>query len=542
MTKKTILHASLIPLVLIVAAGLSASFLHNRPTYMSDTVTYVEGAKSLATGGGYFRGGNPITTWPPGYSLCLSALVRCGLDSFVAFKTLNIAFAVLAVGLLLVLFRRFLSIWEASALALATGAFFPWIYYTHTILADIPFALITTAFVLSITLYCLPSTVHRQRWLAIAAFLCAIAPLIRSAGLALIPALAVLPFLRHLTTKSTTSQSSAYSLRFVVCFRILLPTFYVLLPTIFLLSAWFLRNHLHTGSILGYSVGVTPEYAFSLEKIGITEPNLLTRIWVNLRGYTHIFVIPDQVGIDRVSKLPLVIHIACAGMWLLIAAGWTKRLLNRAAYPLSITFACYAGLLLLNTWYDIRYVLPVLGLCFLFLYDGISLCISAIIRFVTLHPWPFGSQFPFQLSAFSFQVFLRSAFLALLVAGNFAFSALGPQAATLRSSEYEGELQRMYEACVFIREANEAGEVLVAGGGGFVPVWTGRRVSSLLGLVGGDKQLTSLSIPDGVRFLLLDESKFAPYRKQYMEPVVRENRGRLELAYEAGRTRVYRVK
>jgi len=102
MNKKQLIHIALMAVVLITTAGLSASFLHNRPTYMSDTVTYVEGAQSLAAGEGYARGGNPITTWPPGYSLFLSGLVRCGLDSFVAFKALNVVFAAAATCLLLV--------------------------------------------------------------------------------------------------------------------------------------------------------------------------------------------------------------------------------------------------------------------------------------------------------------------------------------------------------------------------------------------------------------------------------------------------------
>ena len=508
--------------VLFITAGLSASFLHDRPTYMSDTVTYVAGARSFAQGEGYCSDGNPITTWPPVYSLCLSVLVRCGADSFVAFKALNVAFSVLAVGLLFALFFHFLSLWEASALAFSVGVFFPWIYYTHTILADIPFAAILAGFLLSATLYSLPSTAYRKRWLACAALLCAIAPLIRSAGLALIPALAIVTFV---TFCSKSSRSTLHSL---------LSTVYCLLPALLLLSVWFLRNHHHTGSILGYSVGVTPEYALSLERIGITEHSLLTRIWVNLRGYAHIFVIPDQVGIARVASLPLVIHVACAAMWGLVAMGWLTRLFHRRTWPLSITFVCYAGLLLLNTWYDIRYVLPMLGLCFLFLYDGITLCIALFFRVVRAFC---GSE----SLACSLQSVVCGLYLVLFVVGNLAFSLAGPQAATLRSRAYEGALQRMYEACQFMKDSSETGDVLVAGGPGFVPIWSARPVMSLLGRLDKTHMLISTDVPEGVRFVLLDESKFAPYREKYMEPVVEANRARLEVVFEKGDTLVYRV-
>jgi len=561
MNKRKLLNAVIIVTVLAVAATLSASFLHNRPTYMSDTVTYVEGARSLAQGEGYFRSGNPITTWPPGYSIFLSGLVRCGADSFVAFKSLNIFFALLAMGFLLALFRRFLTIWEASALALATGVFFPWIYYTHTILADIPFTTIVAGFLLSTTLYAsqttdqrpqttdrsLRSTLYALRWLIASSLLCAIAPLTRSAGVALIPALAFVIFVTFCWFSPPRFRVfRALPLRCLqvfgqLAFGLRRGSLLVLLPAALTLTAWFLRNHQHTGSILGYAVGVTPGYAASLEKIGITDPSLFTRIWINIRGYTHVFVIPDQVGIARIGKLHILIHVACIAMWALMAMGWVRRLLDRRTWSLSVTFACYAGLLLLNTWYDIRYVLPVLGLCFLFLYDGITICIALFLRAVTVIPWPLGSRFPFQLSAFNFQLFLRFAFLALLVAGNLAFSVMGPQAATLRSPEYKGSVQRLYKACQSISASDKEGDVLVAGGPGFVPAWTGRKVSSLLGQVNRGRAVDDLSIPAGVRYLIMSESTFSNYREMYMAPIVERNRERLGLTFESGETRVFEI-
>jgi len=136
---------------------------------------------------------------------------------------------------------------------------------------------------------------------------------------------------------------------------------------------------------------------------------------------------------------------------------------------------------------------------------------------------------------------LRFAFLALLVAGNLAFSVMGPQAATLRSPEYKGSVQRLYKVCQSISASDKEGDVLVAGGPGFVPAWTGRKVSSLLGQVNRGQAVDDLSIPAGVRYLIMSESTFSNYREMYMAPIVERNRERLGLTFESGETRVFEI-
>ena len=497
--------------VLLVTIALSASFLHNRPTYMSDTVTYIEGAKSLASGEGYFSEGSPITTWPPGYSSLLACPIRCGFDSILAFKILNVGFATLTVGILLIIFVRFISVWKASALALSIGAFFPWIYYTHTILADIPFAASVTAFALCCVLYIEKGCL---RYLIGASLLCAIAPLIRSAGIALIP---VLIFVTFVSSCSNSSRFNRHRLLF---------TAYSLLPAALALAVWFFRNIHLTGSALGYSVGVTPEYALSLEKIGITDPGLFDRIWVNIRGYLHIFIVPDQVGIARITNLNIMITLVCAVLWFIILLGFIRNLVTRKGQCVCLLFFSYMGILLLNTWYDIRYLLPVLGLCFFFLFSGISLLIDLVTRIVGLA---------------RINDLLKYGFLLIFLLANLALTGLGPQGKTLRCRTYRGGLQRMYKACLFIKETKTSGNLLVAGGAGFVPLWSGRKVVSLLGRLDEDRALISFDIPDNVGFLLLTESKFAPYREKYMEPLVEANTNRLTEVFRDGETVVYRV-
>lgn len=51
-------------LVLAIVAGAGLSFVHERPLYMGDTLSYVTGAESLAHLEGYTVEGKPMTTWP----------------------------------------------------------------------------------------------------------------------------------------------------------------------------------------------------------------------------------------------------------------------------------------------------------------------------------------------------------------------------------------------------------------------------------------------------------------------------------------------
>ena len=519
---KNIYKISIIAVVLLATVGLSASFLHNRPTYMSDTVTYVAGAESLAAGDGYMRDDAPITTWPPGYSLMLALPISLGLDSFVVFKIVNIICATIA------LLALFLTIWRVRSYAPAVfitacvGCFFPWIYYTHTVLSDIPFATALAGFVLFGVLY---EQTGGRKWLWCASLMCAIAPLIRTAGIALIPALALLPFLRHLSV--SPEQKSPF--RAVRAFRGL---FLTLLPPLLLLSLWLLRNHHQTGSLLGYSVGVTPEYALSLNKIGIDDYNLFTRIWVNLRGYLHIFVVPDQVGIARISKLPMPVHLVCAAMWAVIFLGWVRSLLISGGRTIALTVMLYGGVLILNTWYDIRYLLPVVGFCFYFMCEGFMAVVEVINHGL---PGRRGNKIWHRVLEWGVY-----GFFVLFATANLTFSLKSSKAAALRSPVYEGALQHLYVACEYIARSDEAGDVLVAGGPGFVPLWTGRKVHSLLSMVGSDRSLKSLAVPDNVRFVIGDESKFSNYRQMYLEPFVKANREGLREVFRDGETVVWR--
>lgn len=498
-------------------ALLSASFLHDRPLLMSDTLTYVEGARSLARGDGYTEQGSPITVRPPGYSAVLVPLIRVGADSIRAFKVLNILLACLALAAFVAALRPTSGRGMALLVAAACGVSYPWVYYTHAVLSEMLFVLLT-----GVLLAAAVRHVERPGALSLWAMASAalLLPLVRFAGVAFWPALVWVLWVAGRVPPMRRSAGRRLADMMVVLTVVLAP-----------LALYLLRNALRSGQVTSYDVGVSAEYALTLQQIGITDHSLWTRLWVNARGYLHILLVPDQAGIAQVGRLSLGAHLACVTFWLLCAAGAVRHLRSRAGRVFVLVALCYGGLLMVNTWYDMRYLLPVLPLCFWFAADGFGA--AAAWAAGRLVPWG-GSD-----GRLTAPPAWAGAFLALLLIGNAGFTLVSPKAANLRSREYTGLSQRLYEAAVFLKSRPEPGRVLVAGGPGFVHMWSGRRVLSVLSWLDHDRRLTVTALPPDVAFVLLDESEFAPYRQEYLEPLIEANRNSLDLIFEAGRTQVY---
>jgi len=129
----------------------------------------------------------------------------------------------------------------------------------------------------------------------------------------------------------------------------------------------------------------------------------------------------------------------------------------------------------------------------------------------------------------------------LLIGGNLAVALVSPPARNLRARHYRSALQRMYEACRFIRDDAGKGHVLVAGSAGFVPVWTGRSAVSVLSYV-QDDGCRMEGIPDAVGYVLFTEDDFMPYRENYLEPWFKTVEPHFTLVYADRETKVWRRK
>jgi len=509
-------------LVLVILAGTAFSFVHDRISYFSDSRAYIQCAESLAAGEGYSVDGKPAVTWPPCYSGALALLMALGIESVSAFKLLNIVVGLAALALWWRCLRRLTDRVGAVLVLAVSGLFFPWLYYSQTILAEILFSLWAALLFLFAAKF---AEEERPGDLVVMTIGAMLAPVTKMAGLAFLAGWLYVVFAHRFRLVRLLAEKRWRAVAGSMAAAALVAT-----P----LAAWCIRNWLLTGSPTGYDLGATPEYLYSVEKIGVTDPTLLQRLWISVRGYSHILLVPDQSGIARIGKLPAIVNLACAGVSLAVFVGWLRGMTRRGHRTGAVLFGFLGGLLLLNSWYDIRYLLPIMPLYFLYLADAVGGGAALVARGVRrLVPLP---DFLAREECF------RWAILFVLAPLFLAFAIVSPQARRLRSPEYEDELQRMYEACRFVKNAEAPGDLLLAGGGGFVPVWSGRKAVSLLGRLDEAGNLKSLDIPDGVRFLLLSETKFAPYREKHMEPLVAANRNRLSEVFRDGDTIVYEVK
>lgn len=509
--------------VLAAVTLFSLSFVHERPTYASDSVVYMKGAQSLAEGDGYTVNGRPQTSWPPGYSCALvMPLLICG-SSVTAFKVMNVLFALGALVFQLMFLKELKGRSHGLLLVTALAVFFPWIYYTHFIGSDLLFTLLLSVFLWGGIRYRQDGSLAGFLFMTIALMF---APLVRMAGVSLFPAWIAGVFWTSPTDNRTSCGTENSK-------RVLGLKLGLLIVAAVPLCLWFLRNYLLLGNVSSISTGVTPEYMSSLSKIGITQFNLLTKVWVNIRGYAHILLVPDQSGIARIGELNIVMHAACWMISGIVITGFAVSMCDRRKRFVAISFACYLGMLLVHNWYGMRYLLPVMVVYLLFLVVGAEWIVRLVLSMV-----------PGQKDAARVDFVTRlmgTGALLLLVAANLAFSVLSSQAKRLRSNQYDGVAQRIYEACRFVRDSDGEGAVL-ATGGGFTGIWTGRKVRTVHSLLDRDGKLVDKTLPDGIGFVLADEGDFVQYRSRYLQPLIDANREQLKEVFRQNDTIVYQVK
>ncbi len=138
--KRTNPAARILFLILLICLMAGGAFQFQRTTpkgvgLVSDSVNYINGARSIAAGDGYFResgGGTlkPITNFPPFYSILLSIPLYFGLDWTSAAWGFSFVFYILNIGLIGLLVCVTLS---SEVLGLAAAALFvlskPFLYF-----------------------------------------------------------------------------------------------------------------------------------------------------------------------------------------------------------------------------------------------------------------------------------------------------------------------------------------------------------------------------------------------------------------------------
>lgn len=502
-----------IGLVVLIVTLVSASFLHDRPLYFSDSLVYMEGAQSIAEGRGYSIGGAAHTAWPPGYSAALSPLyAMLGLKAF-AFKLFNVVCSGLALAFACALFgheRPYA--WLGLGAAAVTGLFFPWIYYTHAILADILFCLLVFGFLWQAGAY-----IRTGKRACLVAMTCIgmFVPLVRMAGIALFPVWLVAVVSEAMKKRSRERWIETIAMGLLLVLPLVL---------------WSLRNMAVAGNWTSIQTGVTPEYTASLLKAGIEDVSFLTGIKVNAIGYLHIWIARDQSALAQAMELPWWLSICCAVFWVVVAVGWGLFMMRQVYRPACLLCFFYGGILVLHNWYSLRYLVPILPLIFFFMLIGARQLTAWMLRCLKV---------PQRKTVLVSKTCVGVITCGLLL-GNIGVLAFSEPARNLRSDTYTGVAGDLYAACQYLEEAGKDGSVLSASGG-FTGVWSGRDIAVVHARLGEDGGIADEKLPDDLAFVLYAEEDFAGYNKKYLKPWVEENRERLEVVFRQGSVMVYRV-
>jgi 4-amino-4-deoxy-L-arabinose transferase-like glycosyltransferase len=148
--KKVILI--IIPLLFLYLASLDGSL---EP--IGDNAEYILLAKSIALGQGYKNiyevNNSPHTKYPPLFPLLLAPIVYFSGYNFIAMKLLVMIIGICSLYLIFILFRNILDEFTAFWIMLLSGISYQIVFYSHTVLSEIPYLAISLLALIFTTRY-----------------------------------------------------------------------------------------------------------------------------------------------------------------------------------------------------------------------------------------------------------------------------------------------------------------------------------------------------------------------------------------------------
>ncbi len=330
---------------MLVSTVLVWGAFNPAPHTGGDNAGYVSLAYSLLTTGSYTEvfdpAGLPHTKYPPVFPATLALLIWLGARTWVALKSTAAVSTVLSVAFTYLWAERRLRPWPAFAVAALVGVSSAVVYYSHWILSDPVFAMLTMAALWTLATAA-RADADRPGWMVAGILLSGLAYFTRSAGLPLVVAtLAWLAIGRRW--------------RFLALGAVVIGV-----PAL----VWWLRGAGAPDSY-GAEFWMADPYRPSLGTIGVL--GLFPRGYANLSAYVTRHVPAGIVGGGGGWVAGLGVALAATTLY-----GWARALLTELG-PAEIFFPLYAGLILLwpEVWAGDRFALPLFPL--VFLYSALSL-------------------------------------------------------------------------------------------------------------------------------------------------------------------------
>jgi 4-amino-4-deoxy-L-arabinose transferase-like glycosyltransferase len=335
--------AVLAGVVLSSVVVVSAAF-NPVPHTGGDNAGYVALAHGLLTTGSYTDVFDPErlphTKYPPLFPALLALLIALGARTWVALKAAAAIPTVVAVGLTYVWAERRGGTVAAGAVALLVAASAGFVYYSHWVLSDPLFVMLTMA-----ALYLLERADERQDgaapargWLIGGVLATGLAYFTRSAGLPLVVALVAWLALRR-RWRALAGSAVALAVPMLV---------------------WALRGRAEGVAQYATEFWMIDPYDPGAGTIGVLE--LPARLLDNLSAYVFRHGPAGVVGQGgpALTELGVVLTVAAV-------AGWALSARERIR-PAELFFPLYAGLILLwpEVWGGDRFALPLYPLVFLY--------------------------------------------------------------------------------------------------------------------------------------------------------------------------------
>jgi hypothetical protein len=127
----------------------------------------------------------------------------------------------------------------------------------------------------------------------------------------------------------------------------------------------------------------------------------------------------------------------------------------------------------------------------------------------------------------------------ILVVSTTLFSVCSPQAARLRSAEYEGPAARMHEAALWFK-AQPTDALVMCRWANMLWYWTGIRTTGIPRIQDPERMWSHI-LERHIDFLVVDSDTFSGVVQRYLQPAVDAHAADLEEVARFGDIHIYRI-
>jgi hypothetical protein len=483
----------------IVAAHLALAVLLFDPTPFvgGDNANYMILAESIGSGQGYrdlyLPGAPRHAQYPPLYPLVL-AIARGFGGGLIGFKILSVIFTATSVVFLFLLAERRLK-WVSALAVTAAFALNPvLLYYSHWVLSEAPFVLLTL-----VGLWAGERLTDSWRWVTAAVAAALLAYLTRAAGLPLVAAMVIALAWRRSWGRLAAAGTAA---------------------GLVILAWWAWGKLVAAQGVQTYSSNFLLLDPYRPELGYIGPGDLLARVVENVRLYA-IEVLPESLaGVGRsggVNPIAVMLALFVAGLAFL---AWVRDV--RRLRALEVFTLLYMGLICLwpQVWTDRRFLLPLLPVLLLHAAGGLEWCFD----FVRV-----------RRPAWAVPVF--GALLILLAAPDHARAvSFSQRCLTLyrqgdRLACYPPPWRSFVQAAEWVRENTPENAVVISRKPTLFYYW-GRRRGNVYPFTSDDDAMLAFLDSIGAQYVVV--ANLSATTARYLVPVVRGHAEQFELVQRVG--------